>query len=268
MIVSCQKQDEAGILAYIGTDYPKCLYLYLDLLKYGTQSEHTDVYRIEEAGRIRAVLLRYYSCLHVYSKENDFDGAQIGTLLRRDRLTMVYCAAETAKRIQDSLPEQIQRHVSVTKGWVARIRRVDRAPRGLAVPAREEDFPQIARLIYEDADIGRSYRYEELAGQLLERNREGYARNLVIRGADRIMAHACTNAEQDGIAVVAELLVRAEYRRQGLASEIWRTLCAQLLQEGKEVFSFYYSEESRALHRKIGFDEVCAWSKLVITEET
>ena len=105
-----------------------------------------------------------------------------------------------------------------------------------------------------------------MVNQLIQRNKEGYARNLVIKDNDLVIAHACTNAEFANIAVVAELLVRKEYRRRGYASEIWRDICGKLLAEGKEVYSFYYSEESRRLHKHIGFFEVCGWSKIVINK--
>jgi predicted GNAT family acetyltransferase len=97
-----------------------------------------------------------------------------------------------------------------------------------------------------------------------ERCMEGYSRNLVIKKDDLVIAHACTNAESEEIAVVAELIVRKEFRKMGLASEIWRDLCSRLLSEKKEVYSVYYSEESRSIHRKIGFYEECEWSKIVI----
>ena len=104
-----------------------------------------------------------------------------------------------------------------------------------------------------------------MAKQIEERNQEGYARNLVIKQDGQVIAHACTNAELNRIAVVAELLVKEGYRKKGFASEIWRTICSQLLSEGKEVYSFYYSEESRILHKHIGFHEICEWAKVVIS---
>ena len=147
---------------------------------------------------------------------------------------------------------------------MAQIKAVDKLPAGMAIPENVDDYVQITKLIYEDDDIGKSYNYEELAKQLEERNREGYARNIVIKQGDMVIAHACTNAELDTIAVVAELVVSHDFRRRGFASEIWRGICNQLLEEGKEVFSFYYSEESRMLHKKIGFSEVCEWAKVVV----
>ena len=267
MINKCGKEYEIKVLDYIGQDYPKCLYLYLNLKRYGFDSAVTDVYIQRENDSITAVLLKYYTCLHVFSKDNDFNSGELGAFVKQNGFSMVYCLASTAIRIYKSLPEEVAERATLTTGWVAKIEKIDKQPEGISVTASKQDFEQIVRLIYDDEDIGKSYKYDMLARQLEERNREGYARNLVIKNGDLVVAHACTNAEIDGIAVVAELLVREDFRRKGYASEIWRELCGQLLLEHKEVYSFYYSEESRALHRKIGFKEVGDWAKIVIQQQ-
>ena len=267
MIVQCHAEDKNKILSYIGADYPACLYLYLNLNKYGIDSDTIDVFMQTEQERITAVLLRYYSCLHVYSSDLSFDAEELSAFVEQHRFSMIYCTAAAADRIFEQLPTLMKDRSAVTYGWVAQIKQVDHSAKGTAVPARESDFDQIVRLIYDDEDIGRSYHYDELARQLAERNHDGHARNIVIKQGDLVIAHACTNAEYKDIAVVAELLVRKEYRRRGYASEIWRDLCEKLLMEGKQVFSFYYSPESRKLHKQIGFEEVCNWAKIVFAEE-
>ena len=210
-------------------------------------------------------MLKYYSCLHVYSRENSFDSEELATFFTENRFTMLYCTAATAKRVHMAFSQEVKKKAIITNGWVAQIERIDHEPRGLVVAAEKQDFVQIIKLIYEDDDIGRSYKFDELAKQIEERNQEGYARNLVIKQDGQVIAHACTNAELNRIAVVAELLVKEGYRKKGFASEIWRTICSQLLSEGKEVYSFYYSEESRILHKHIGFHEICEWAKVVIS---
>ncbi len=267
MIRKCGKQDEGTVLSYIGDNYPSCLYLYLDLKKYGIGSDEIDVFIQENSNGITAVLLKYYSCIHVYSAENLFDAAELGEFIEKNRFSMVYCTAQTAELIYNALPENVQKNSTVTTGWVAQIDKTDKEARGAAELAQDRDFEQIVRLIFDDEDIGRSYKYDELAQQLRERNRSGFTRNMVIRDGDLVIAHACTNAEMENIAVVAELLVHKDYRRKGYASEIWRDLCSKLLKEGKEVYSFYYSDESRALHKKVGFSEVCEWGKIVISTD-
>ena len=265
MITKCVKADEKRILEYIGNDYPSCLYLYLDLLKYGLESSSIDVYVQLGNDNIQALLLKYYSCLHVFSRDNSFNAEELAVFFVENRFTMLYCTAETAERIRKGFSQEVKKKATITKGWVAQIERVDYEPLGLAVAAEKQDFVQIIKLIYEDNDIGRSYIFDELAKQIEERNQEGFARNLVIKKDGQVIAHACTNAELNKIAVVAELLVKEEYRKKGFASEIWRTICSQLLSEGKEVYSFYYSEESRILHKHIGFYEICEWTKVVIS---
>jgi len=263
MIVKCKQEHLNNVLAYIGSDYSSCLYLYLDLNKYGTDAETVDVFMQKEKEDIQAVLLRYYSCLHIYSKDNVFDAEELGTFIEQNCFSMLYCTLETGEQILKGLSESFKEKASVSNGWVAQIKKIDQKPQGIVIPAEADDFEQIAELIFNDEDIGRSYDFDELALQLKERREQGYARNLVIKEQDLVIAHACTNAETDRIAIVAELIVQKEYQRKGYASEIWRELCHELLEEGKEVYSFYYSDESRNLHQKIGFFEVCKWSKIV-----
>ncbi len=266
MIVKCNKADEDVIFSYIGDNYPSCLYLYLNLKKYGIESEKITVYIQEKNNCITSVLLKYYSCIHVFSTQNDFDAEELGHFIETGKFSMVYCTTKTADIVYLALHDKIRSKSTISNGWVARIDQVDKQPKGIAIKAAKGDFEQIVRLIYDDEDIGRSYKYDELEKQLIERNSSGYSRNLVIKDNDLVIAHACTNAEINKIAVVAELLVRSDYRRKGYASEIWRDLCCRLLSEGKEVYSFYYSSESRALHKKIGFYEICEWGKIVIGE--
>lgn len=264
MIVKCKQSDIDLILSYIGNDYPKCLYLFLNVNKYGLEHGRIKAFIQYSKGDISAVMLQYYSCLHIYSKDNSFDNEELTDFISsKKELTMLYCEASTADKIASNLSKKTDKQFTVTKGWVAQIKTLKTTPKGLAEKSESKDFEQIVKMIYDDEDIGKSYKYDELAKQLEERNQEGYSRNLVIKDNELVIAHACTNAEIGNVAVVAELLVRKEYRRKGLASEIWGDICKELLEEGKEVYSFYYSFESRALHKKLGFEEVCEWSKIV-----
>ena len=264
MIVKCGRKDGQKVLSYIGSDYSRCLYLYLNLQKYGMDSDIIEVYLQEEGKLVTAVMLKYYSCLHVYSRDGFFKADEIGSFFVDNGFMMLYSTAETGSRLFSALPDSMSKDATISKGWVARIKNVDREPKGLSIPAQDDDFVQIVKLIYEDEDIGRSYNYDDLAKQLVERNKEGYARNLVIKNDGLVIAHICTNAEFGEVSVIAELLVREEYRGRGYASEIMRSICSDLLSEEKDVYSFYYSEESRRLHKHIGFYEVCEWSKIVI----
>lgn len=262
MIYKCERNNEKIIESYVGRDYYRCLYLYMNLKKYGIDSDNIKVYFENENGLIRAVYLIYFSCIHVYSKDNSFDVKELEKLLNEHNARMIYCEKATAEYIWNNSAE-IGKNFSVTYGWVAEITKVDKQCKEKVQCASVSDFDQIIPMIYGDEDIGRSYDKDELVEQLFQRSQEGYSRNYVIKKDDCVIAHACTNAEVNGIAVVAELIVNKQYRRRGYAQEIWRAICEDLLTEGKRVFSFYYSNESRNLHKKIGFREICEWGKIV-----
>lgn len=198
----------------------------------------------------------------MYSKDNDFSVQELKELLKSHSIKMIYCEKNTAEYIGDNCSCS-ERPFTITYGWVAEITNVEEKHRESVQLAAATDFKQIVQMIYGDEDIGKSYNKNELAEQLLQRFKEGYSRNYVIKKKDLVIAHACTNAEIDGVAVVAELIVNREYRGKGYALEIWRAICEKLLNEGKRVFSFYYSNESRNLHKKVGFHEICEWGKIV-----
>lgn len=267
MIIKCNSiEQENSILEYIGKNYGKCLYLYLDLKKYTIQSDNIQVYQQICNGEITAVLLCYYSCLHIFSEKGDFDTQEIKQFLLGKQLSMIYCEQSIALKLLNNVYNGT--NVSFRTGWVAQIQQVSISNEDVNVMlADKNDFSQIAQMIYDDEDIGRSYNFDDLVKQLTERSEQGFSRNYVIKKDDNIViAHACTNAEFDNIAVVGELLVRKEYRRKGYASKIWKFLCGELLSENKEVYSFYYTDESRRLHTKTGFFEICNWSKILLNK--
>lgn len=68
MITQCTTIFQRRVLSYIGDDYYKCLYLYIDMQQYGCSSEFTQTWLQEDNGEITAVMLAYHNAMHVYSK--------------------------------------------------------------------------------------------------------------------------------------------------------------------------------------------------------
>lgn len=101
MIVKCQKNDEQIIESYIGKEYYKCLYLYMNLQRYGIGSQVIDVYMDKRENEIKAVYLFYFSCVHVYSKDNDFSVLELKELIKDHPIKMIYCEKSTAEYIGD-----------------------------------------------------------------------------------------------------------------------------------------------------------------------
>lgn len=124
MIVKCQKNDEQIVESYIGKEYYKCLYLYMNLQRYGIGSQAIDVYMDKRENEIKAVYLFYFSCVHVYSKDNDFSVLELKELIKDHPTKMIYCEKNTAEYIGDDYSSS-ERPFTITYGWVAEITNVD-----------------------------------------------------------------------------------------------------------------------------------------------
>lgn len=128
--------------------------------------------------------------------------------------------------------------------------------------ANKEDIKEIAKLLYEDDDIGASYTIEDLVKQIEERIGSGFVRSYVIKDGNHVVAHLGTGAEIDRLCTICYVITDPEYRGRGLSSSLFSYACNQLNSEGKEIFSVYYPENSRRLHHKMGFVDCCEFGKL------
>ena len=90
MIVKCKQSDVEKLISYIDKDYSKCLYLYLNLKKYGLDSDIIDAFIQYKDDEISSVMLKYYSCMHIYSKNNDFDADEISDFLFKFLVFMIH----------------------------------------------------------------------------------------------------------------------------------------------------------------------------------
>lgn len=259
MITICIDGKKNDVIDYIGKDYPKCLYLYLDIIKYGCASEMTQTWIQSHNGKTTSVLLAYHTAVHIYSKDNNFDVEELVDLLNTINPTIINAKAETIMKIAPALKDQgfisefghIGEWIGDTHSFCDDI-----------VTADENDIPQIARLLYEDENIGASYIYDDLLNQIKERITEGFARSYVIRKADKVLAHVGTGAETDKICTIAYTITASEFRGQGLAKRLYNHVCSTLKDEGKRIFSVYYPENAHVFHHKVGFLDICEFGKL------
>ena len=81
MIKKCENNQQEDIIRYIGTDYPKCLYLFLDIIKYGCDSESTKTWIQRQNGQIKAVILAYHTAFHIFSRNDDLYLSEICELV-------------------------------------------------------------------------------------------------------------------------------------------------------------------------------------------
>ena len=259
MITECNNSSQDYILNYIGEDYPKCLYLYLDLLKYGCASSMTRTWIQSHEGTMTSVMLSYHTAVHVYSRHNDFDVEELVNLIREIKPTIINARVETINRIECALKQD---GYLTEFGHIGEWQGGGQSTDNSVQLAEDDDIPQVAQLLFEDEDIGASYIFEDLLNQMRERLRHGFVRSYVIRDGRRVLAHIGTGAETETVCTLAYGITAADQRGKGLASKLFAHACVSLKAEGKRIFSVYYPDKARRLHYKMGFVDVCEFGKL------
>ena len=264
MIRKCAAADAKAILDFIGDDYGRCLYLYMDLLKYGFETPFVSVWREDGTdGAIASVWLRYNTGMHVYAPRGLPDGEAAIRFVRSERPAMLCGVSEVLLPIADGLKQD---GYQFSGGRVGRYALQNGAAGRIDFRSLDDeaDFTRVEELLYADEEYGASYKPGELAAQLFERRRQGLSRNYAVERQGRIVAHVGTGAECDRFALLSGGVTDREWRRHGLFSGLITTLAQDLLAEGKDVFSLYYNSVAAALHHKAGFVDQCTWGRLFL----
>lgn len=263
MIFSCSEAEKQQILHYIGKDYGKCLYIYIDLCKYrleGNPNFYAWVQRDSEQN-ITAVITEYYKGIQVYSRDVDLDAREIAEFLSGKRPHIILGMKESIDKIREFMPGYEEE-----LGTVGQVTKVSYPAFPEVYSAQLDEIEEIARLIAKDEGIGKPYGFDSLFQQYMERKKENFGRNYILRDdqTKEIVCHAGTYAELPDLAVVGGVMTAPKYRGKGFSKGTLAALCRDLLQEGKDVFSFYYIPSALKMHTGVGFQKLGTWAKLVI----
>ncbi len=254
----CNKNNEKEILDYIGNSYGECLYLYVDLLKYGFQNENVNVWIQKNGTEIKALVLQYYTGVHVFSKDLEFDVVKVVDLLKKIRPSMICGMKWTLDKIKSYFKEY-----ELEVGIVGCLEELNLFDTDGCYRADEGEIKELAELLAEDESLGKPYGFELLYKQLLERYHEDFGRNFIYRDNGKIVATASTYAEKGGVAVISGVMVHPEYRGKGLSKNVLSAICSDLKRDGFDVFSYYYIPSATRMHESVGFEAIGEWAKLV-----
>ena len=260
MIKLCNNCHQDFIKEYVGKDYYKCLYLYIDMQQYGCSSEFTQTWMQESNGNTTAVMLAYHNAMHVYSKQLNFDVQELTEFLLERRPSIICASAEIIKMMEPNLTSNgfISEY-----GYIGKFIHCEPSSTNCEIRlANKEDINEIAKLLYDDDDIGSSYTMEDLIKQMEERIDGGFVRSYVIKQDNHVVAHLATGAEIDKLCTVCYGITDPNYRGRGYFKNLMVYLCSELGKEGKEIYSVYYMENARRQHHKVGFTDCCEFGKL------
>ena len=260
MIAKCTNDDFEVIKDYIGNDYASCLYLYMDLIQYGPDSDYTKSWIQKADGKVTCVILAYHTAMHIYSHDA-FNVQELIDLVTEHKPSQI-CAAKSI--IQTLRTPLFELGYDVELGFVGRIEYSGQGKADIIQRASLDDVDDIARLLYDDEGIGASYTLEDLKEQFRERLSQGFVRSYIIKDGDRIVAHLGTGAEVGNVSIVTYVITDKRYRRRGYAKMLYQAACHDLHQEGKEVYAVYYVPDAIQLHHSVGFVDCCEYGKLYL----
>ncbi|WP_438348859.1 GNAT family N-acetyltransferase [Paenibacillus sp. FA6] len=261
MLGKCDSSWKSAILEYIGADYSKCLYLYINLNKYGFDTDFFNVWvSLDDNNRIKGLLAKYYTGIHIYCKSSDliFNIGDVTKFINDNQPSIVTATGDIIKSIQDYIPDY-----SAEYGSVGQIKVNPGIDENDVEVASLNDMHEIARLLIEDDGLGGHYDVLLLEHQLKERYVDGFGRNYILKKNDKLISHCATYAQTNDIGVTSGVYTKPEERGNGYASQVYCKLCSDLLKEGKEVFAYFYTRQAHQMHKKIGFEVISSWAKLV-----
>ncbi len=259
-MIKCGIENRDEILGYIGKDYGKCLYLYVDLMKYGFDNPNVNLWLQKDDNDSNiALILQYYTGMHIFSRDGNLKPDEIIALIEERKPSMVCGMHETLAELGE-IPEY-----EIEVGHVAHLANAEEVISAECLKASREDIRGIANLMADDEALGKPYEGDALYNQLIERYDQNFGRSFFIRNDEdgKIIATASTYAEEAGVAVMSGVMVHPDYRGQGLAGKVIRALCTDLHEDGFDVFSYYYIPEAERMHLRTGFEPIGEWAKLV-----
>lgn len=254
--LSQEKQGEA--LRYIGDERGKCLYMYMDICKFGMNTSEISVWMQKRTDVITALMMQYHNGFHIYSRDDNFIIGEIVDLIENQMPTMICGTKRTIEDLAPGLPNYAIEYGEVSKLESATTYEID-VNVGLA---RHDDFRQIGKMLKDDEGYGAAFTFEELESQFRGRQESGLSRSYVYKRHGDVLAHVATGAESIDIATISGVIVNRMHRRKGLALKVMSAICSDLQSEGKSVYSIYYAPQSASLHQKVGFVKYCDWGKL------
>ena len=257
MIQCCTSSDIQRALDYIGQDFSECIYLYLNLKKYGIGNPNVTVWLVEQQQSILGICLRYHECLQLFSKEHNVDILDMQALLLEQKPKVFFCSANIEAHLQK---EWLGNYKKETMDVFEAVPMPEDESRLIYV-AKEKDLEKVARFMMTDPTFSEIYNLNSLVAQLRQRMKDRFGRIFYTCEEGEIAATAMTYAELENMAIFSGLLTAKKYRKMGLCSAVLAKLTNQLIQEGKKVFCLVTVEASRKLMLKMGFAVVGHVSK-------
>lgn len=255
MLIECNRLHKDKLLEYVDEDFRTCVYLYLNLKEIAFENENVKVWSdIDSGSQIHLVVLSYYDCLHLFSRDNLFNKKELLDMIFRILTPHVIFMPEVMLPIlNDHLIEEYDSNLYSVMTTTKRITDIDTNDVTFATLS---DMEEIANLIISDEVFSRTYIRDSLAKQMAERYKSGFTRHSILKQKGKIVAHYATLAESGDLAISGLFIVDKLYRGKGYGKKVATHLFKTILNENKIPILFPANNGSMQFHKKLGFNIV------------
>ncbi len=258
-MIEAQEKDIQDILHYLEPNVEDCIYMYIDIRKYGLRDAAIKIWFDADRQGVNLVVMKYHTSLSIYTRAKMWDVDAAARIVRQERPESITAARAIVETLWNVLSEEYDvSYGNVFQYTNFRTEQFD----GVIERAGEEDAREIAELIVRDEDIGGYYDVADLAEQFVERMRTNMGRNYVIRDNGKIIAHIASYAECDGIATTGGLIVDPAYQTGVFGAVLENYLVKELMEEGFRVYTFVTSRMRNLLLTAMGDPCVGEYGKM------
>ena len=256
------KEVVPAILEYLKRNVGDCVYMYVDIAKYGLENPNMDVWYDSNDEGISLVVMKYYDSIQVFTEEDTWDVESVSRLVSEIKPGMVSGRRDLIETLYPNNEEDYNLEI----GYVFKLTNFMKFDD--LVPIQRvgvEKCPEIAQFICTNDSIGGYYDVEDLTNQLTERIETGIGRSLVILGEDgQLKGHIATYAEFDGIATTAGLLAVDDGSGIPYGTMLESKLVHDLLDEGFDIYTFVTEDRRAKFFKVMKCEELNRYGKMTL----
>ncbi|MCI9109035.1 MAG: hypothetical protein HFI00_12710 [Lachnospiraceae bacterium] len=254
MLKKLVQRDRDRVLSYLEKNFCDCIYLCIDLEKYGVGHPEVGFWYSERKGEPYLVFMKYYDSIQVFCADDNWKAEEYAEWMNQFSVTMIRGNARAIQKLEGYL-EGYHTAYGIT---VHETEYREFPQFSMVERAGVEDAMEIARLMCADREFGENYTAENLAVQIRDRMIENVGRNFIIRENGKIAAHVGTFIENAKAAVESGLIVDEKYKNKFYGLIVHEYLKKITMQEGKLLYAFRINDAMQRYTRAAN-ESICGY---------
>ncbi|PLT34157.1 GNAT family N-acetyltransferase [Bacillus sp. V5-8f] len=258
MIKRLTLADDREVKEFLKEEASINLFIIGDLETFGYETEFQDLWGdYGENGNLRAVLLRFYDSYIPYAK-GDFDtDGFIGIIKKNKNVSGISGKADIVAKFESELSECFTKKQTTFFAECTMDSFTGCSVNPLHI--KQANFSDIDRIIALRETI-KEFMPNPNAKEILKKSMETRTGRTYIYEVDgQLAAAASTTAENTFSAMVVGVCTAEDYRNQGFASLVVKTLTADILSEGKSLCLFFDNPAAGRIYQRLGYKTIGHW---------